>query len=84
MYKRQLYNSFGRRLREISCAAYTAVINHNASLIDDAGYILDDDALARTAQDAPVPHMVPGGRARSPVSYTHLDVYKRQVFTISD
>ena len=61
----ELYNSFGRRLREISCAAYTAVINHNASLIDDAGYILDDDALARTAQDAPVPHMVPGGRARS-------------------
>ena len=60
----ELYNSFGRRIREISSAKYTAIINHNASLIEDAGYILDDDAIARASQDAPVPHMVPGGRTR--------------------
>lgn len=61
----ELYSSFGRRIREMSPARYTAVINHNASLIEDAGYILDDDAIARAAQDAPVPHMVPGGRTRA-------------------
>ena len=61
----ELYNSFGRQLREASPAPYTAVINHNASLIDDAGYILDDDAIARARQEAPTAHFIPGGRTRS-------------------
>ena len=61
----ELYNSFGRRLRDISRAKYTAFINHNASLIEDAGYILDDDTIARAKQDAPVPHMIPGGRTKA-------------------
>jgi hypothetical protein len=61
----ELYNSLGRELIEASPAECTAVINHNASLIDDAGYILDDDAIFRASQDAPTPHFIPGGKTRS-------------------
>lgn len=61
----ELYSSFGKMLRDESPAEFTAVINHNASLIDDAGYILDDDAIARAAQDAPTGHFIPGGSTRS-------------------
>jgi len=61
----ELYSSFGKMLRDESPAEFTAVINHNASLIDDAGYILDDDAIARAAQEAPTGHFIPGGNTRS-------------------
>jgi len=59
----ELYGSFGEMLREQAPSKYTAVINHNASLIEDAGYILDDDAIFRAAQDAPTGHFIPGGNA---------------------
>ena len=65
----ELYNSFGRQLREASPAPFTAIINHNASIIDDAGYILDDDALRRAAQEAPGEHFIPGGKARFQAGY---------------
>ncbi len=61
----ELYSSLGKVLREASPVGNTVVINHNASLIDDAGYILDDDTIYRAAQDAPVPHFIPGGKTRS-------------------
>ncbi len=60
----ELYNSIGRHLKAVSPAKHTVIINHNASLLGDAGYILDDDTLARAAQDAPVPHGVPGGQSK--------------------
>lgn len=61
----ELYNSLGKALKEASPAEVTAVINHNASLIDDAGYILDDDAIFRASQKAPTQHFIPGGKTRS-------------------
>ena len=61
----ELYSSLGKVLREASPVGNTVVINHNASLIDDAGYILDDDTIYRAAQYAPVPHFIPGGKTRS-------------------
>ena len=70
----ELYSSFGKMLREESPAAFTAVINHNASLIDDAGYILDDDTLARVAQKADTPHFIPGGYTRSLPGYVGPDL----------
>lgn len=65
----ELYNSFGKMLREESEAPYTAVINHTASLIDDAGYILDDDAILRASKEAPGDHFIPGGRVRFKPGY---------------
>lgn len=59
----ELYNSLGQALRE--AGEQVVVINHNASILNDAGYILDDDAIARASQDAPVPHFIPGGKTRS-------------------
>lgn len=59
----ELYNSLGRSLRE--AGEQVVVINHNASILNDAGYILDDDTIARASQDAPVPHFIPGGKTRS-------------------
>jgi hypothetical protein len=61
----ELYNSLGRGLISASPVKDTVVINHNASLIDDAGYILDDDTLRRAAvaEAAPGKHMIPGGRS---------------------
>ncbi len=41
------------------------IINHEASLINDAGYILDDETLAKARKDAPVRHFIPGQDSRS-------------------
>lgn len=65
----ELYNSLGRLLKENSLTAQTVVINHNASILDDAGYILDDDTLFRAAQDAPTPHFIPGGKSRAKAGF---------------
>lgn len=65
----ELYSSLGKVLREASPVPNTVVINHNASLVDDAGYILDDDAIFRAGQEAPVPHFIPGGKTRSKASF---------------
>lgn len=61
----ELYNSFARGIQEASPAAHTVVINHNASIVDDAGYILDDDAIHRAYLEAPTQHFIPGGKTRS-------------------
>lgn len=56
----ELYNSFGRLIKEKSPLANTVVLNHDASLIDDCGYVLDDETLARSRRTSPVPAMMPG------------------------
>lgn len=61
----ELYNSFGRMLKEKSPFANTVIINHEASLIDDAGYILDDETLARCRRKSPVPAPMPGSGSAS-------------------
>ncbi|MGN1027168.1 MAG: hypothetical protein ACI4P4_12285 [Faecousia sp.] len=61
----ELYNSLASVIQEASPAAHTVVINHNASLINDAGYILDDDAIHRAYLEAPTQHFIPGGKTRS-------------------
>ena len=61
----ELYSSLGKVIREASPIKHTVIINHNASLVEDAGYILDDDAICRASSDAPTPHFVPGGKTRA-------------------
>lgn len=73
----ELYSSFGKKLRDDSPAEYTAVINHNASLIDDAGYILDDDAMERAALDATCGHFIPGGNTRAVAGCVGPDLYNK-------
>lgn len=45
----ELYTSFGRLVQRLSPFPATAVINHDATFLSNAGYILDDDGLARGA-----------------------------------
>ena len=61
----ELYNSFGCLIKEHASLRKTMIINHEASLINDAGYILDDDALERARKEAPVRHFIPGQDSRS-------------------
>lgn len=61
----ELYNSLAAVIQNASPATHTVIINHNASLIDDAGYILDDDAIARAYMEAPTQHFIPGGKTRA-------------------
>lgn len=56
----ELYTSFSKLIRERAPLANTVVLNHDASLIDDAGYILDDETLARVRRDTPMHGMLPG------------------------
>lgn len=72
----ELYNSLGMVLKKASPAEVTAVINHNASLIDDAGYILDDDAIFRASQKAPTQHFIPGGKTRSKPGFVAESIQK--------
>lgn len=72
----ELYNSLGLLMKEKSHAKQTVIINHNASIVDDAGYILDDDALVRAAQDAPTPHFIPGGKSRAKVGMVGPDLVR--------
>lgn len=57
----ELYNSFGRLIQQKSPLTNTVVINHEASLIDDAGYIQDDETIARVNRGGPVAPGIPGG-----------------------
>ena len=60
----ELYTTLGRAIQEASPMKDTVVINHNASLLYDRGYILDDEALARVHVKAPgvdTGRWVPGG-----------------------
>jgi len=60
----ELFSSFGRQIRQKSPLKNTVVINHDASLIRDAGYIMDDEALARVRRKVPKKGMVPGAGNR--------------------
>ncbi|MCI2048844.1 MAG: hypothetical protein LKJ76_03885 [Lachnospiraceae bacterium] len=46
----ELYQSLGKAIKEASPCKNTIVINHDASLIDDAGYIHDDATLKHAAE----------------------------------
>ena len=59
----EMYTSFGKLVQEISPMKNTVVINHDASLIEDPGYIVDDDTMRRAAQKAPSHGFVPGGHS---------------------
>lgn len=61
----ELYGSFGKMLKEASPMQYTVILNHDASLIDDCGYVLDDETLTRVRRAYPVPGMVPGASSAS-------------------
>jgi len=54
----ELYSALGRRLKEISPAKNTILINHDASLMARSGYIFDDETLARD-----VSNRLPGHRS---------------------
>jgi hypothetical protein len=41
----ELFSSFGRRIRDISPMKNTVVINHDANLVANSGYIYDDEAF---------------------------------------
>jgi len=43
----ELYSSLGKRVKEISPMKNTVIINHDASLMVNCGYIYDDDAFER-------------------------------------
>lgn len=58
----ELYSSFGKLIQK-NAPMETVVINHDASLLDDCGYVLDDDTLVRVSRDVPVHGFVPGGRS---------------------
>ena len=58
----ELYNSFGCQIQRQSPLTATLILNHDASLIEDAGYIMDDDTLDRIDSKRTVHGLVPGGR----------------------
>ncbi len=56
----EMFSSFGKMMREIAPFSNTVIINHEASLIDDSGYVLDDATLERVRRSSPVSGMLPG------------------------
>jgi hypothetical protein len=65
----ELYNGLGKLLKEQAALPNTVIINHEASLIQDAGYILDDDTLARVRRVTPIRGMIPGFGTVSKAGY---------------
>lgn len=57
----ELYTTLGWKLQEASPAGYTCIINHDACLMTNSGYILDDETIVRCAQNLPG-HFLPGIR----------------------
>lgn len=57
----ELFSSFGQMIREASPMANTVIINHEASLINDAGYVMDDATLERVRRKSPMKGGLPGG-----------------------
>lgn len=43
----EIYSSLCKRIQKLSLMSNTVIINYEASLIDDAGYILDDKTLVK-------------------------------------
>lgn len=82
----ELYTTLGRAVREASPMADTVVINHNASLLHDCGYVLDDAALARAHVKAPGIErgaFIPGGNRAVNIPGTvkpSLEKHSREMF----
>lgn len=65
----ELFTSFGKLIRDTSPMKNTVVVTHEASLIEDAGYVVDDATMARAARKAPAHGFVPGGNAPNKPGY---------------
>ncbi len=65
----ELYNSLGAELKECSKAGTTIVLNHDASIICDGGYIKDDETLKMLAETTIKAGMVPGGKGSCKIGY---------------
>lgn len=61
----ELYGSLGKMLKDASPVKHTVILNHDASLIDDCGYVLDDETLSCVRRAYPVPGMLPGAGSAS-------------------
>ena len=57
----ELYTTLGWAVQAASPAKHTCVINHDACLMTNSGYILDDDTIARCQNNLPG-HFIPGAR----------------------
>lgn len=56
----ELYTSFARRIQRLSPYPVTVCVNHDATFLSNADYILDDDACARGALGWDHSFLVPG------------------------
>lgn len=57
----EMYTRLGRTIQEASPAKHTCIINHDACLMENTGYIPDDETIERCAQNLPG-HFLPGIR----------------------
>lgn len=55
----ELYTTLGWAMQAASPAKHTCIINHDACLMTNSGYILDDETIARCAGNLPG-HFIPG------------------------
>ena len=60
----EMFSSFGKMMRETAPLSNTVIINHEASLINDSGYVLDDETLERVRRESPVNGMLPRAKLR--------------------
>lgn len=60
----ELYTTLGWAIQKASPAAHTCIINHDACLCANSGYILDDDTIARCENNRPG-HFIPGANESS-------------------
>lgn len=65
----ELYSSFGSLIRRHSPLANTIILNHDASLIDDAGYIMDDETMARVRRNTAMKSRLPGHNNKTAPGY---------------
>lgn len=57
----ELYTTLGWEVQKASPAVHTCIINHDACLSANSGYILDDATIARCEHNLPG-HFIPGAR----------------------
>lgn len=55
----ELYTTLGWEIQKVSPASHTCIINHEACLTVNSGYILDDATIARCKDNLPG-HFIPG------------------------
>ena len=60
----ELYNSYATEMEKVKEHDHLLFVNHNASMIDDANYILDDETLKIIEQADLISNRIPGGRTR--------------------